>query len=216
MRTDPVDLVAVVCEPHARVLAALEDPRRNGSVAVAWCSAHLAAVDQVLHPAVHRHADRARDELHVARQRDHLLQVAVFRLDRRLTGDAHVDAVPLQRLADDVREALLQHATHEGRLVRALKAQLPPAGQQALADSLTAVTAEAPTRPHPHTPHTPLVGLVARVDAGVDRIRDVLDNRVSPLGRVTRSARPMSRWGAYLTATPYPDEPRSQSGQRVT
>lgn len=216
MRTDPPDLLAVVREPHTRVLAALDDPERTGFVAVAWCSAHLAAVDQLLYTAVHRRAaGSVRDLLRAARQQDHLLQQAVFRLDRRLTGDVHVAHLPIERLADDVREALQEHATREGRLVRALEALMAPEEQQALADALPAATTEAPTRPHPHTRHTPLAGLVGRVDAGVDRVRDVLDNRVPSLGRRTRPVRPMSRWGAYLTASPYPDEPRSPTAEQL-
>lgn len=209
MCTEVPDLLAVSGETHTRVLAALDDPERDGLIAVAWCSAHLAAVDQVLYAALQRHVPGgAREELHVMRLLDHLLQQAVCRLDRRLTGDVHLAHLPLQRLADDMREALMAHAAQELRLVRVLQTRLTPEEQWELAEALPAATTEAPTRPHPHTPHTPLAGLVARVDAGVDRIRDVLDNRVPQLGRGTRPVRPMSRWGAYFTGSPYPQEPQ--------
>lgn len=215
MRTEVPDLLAVAGETHSLVLAALDDPERGGFVAVAWCSAHLVAVDQVLYTALQRHVPGgARDELHVMRLLDHRLQQAVCRLDRRLTGDVHLMHLPLQRLAEDMREALLAHAGQELRLVRVLQALLAPVEQWELAEALPAATTEAPTRPHPHTPHTPLAGLVARIDAGVDRIRDVMDNRVPPLGRRARPARPMSRWGAYFTATPYPQGPRRLSAAR--
>lgn len=208
MRTDPADLLAVTCEAHARVLDALDDPGRTGPTAVAWCSAHLAAVDQVLYSAAHRHdPGGTRSDLRAARRADHLLQQELFRLDRRLTGDVHVASVPVERMARGVREALQQHAGAERRLVGSLQVRTTPEEQQAVADALRGATTEGPTRPHPHTRHTPLAGLVGRIDAGVDRVRDVLDNRVAPLGRRTRPARPMSRWGAYLTGSPYPDEP---------
>lgn len=216
MCTDVPDLLTVSSETHTRVLTALDDPEHDGLVAVAWCSAHLAAVDQVLYAALQRLVPGgARDELHLMRLLDHRLQQAVCRLDRRLTGDAHLVNVSFQRLADDVRDALLAHADQEARLVRVLQALLTPAEQWELAEALPAATVAAPTRPHPHTPHTPLAGLVARIDAGVDRIRDVMDNRVPQLGRRTRPARPMSRWGAYFTGSPYPQEPTALPVERA-
>jgi hypothetical protein len=206
-----VDLLAVVSEPHSHALAALDEPEGEGLAAVAWCSAHLVAADRVLYAAVRKSVPRGRRELRAVRAVDHALQHAVFRLDRRLTGAVHLVALPVAVFAADVRTALRAHADAERRLVELLQERLSPQEQQALADALPAAMADAPTRPHPHTRHTPLAGLVARVDAGVDRVRDVLDNRVAPLGRRRRPARPMGRWGAYLTGTPYPEEPQPRS-----
>lgn len=216
MRTENRDLVSVVAEPHTRARAALQEPQQGSLPAVAWCSAHLTAVDTVLYKAVRRQLPRsAREHLRAACRADHALQQAVYRLDRRITGDIHLVHLPVERLAAEVGHALNAHVVAEERVVARLQALLSAQEQQELADALAAATAEAPTRPHPHTRHTPLARLVARVDAGVDRVRDVLDNRVAPLGRRTRPARPMGRWGAYLTGTPYPEEPQVMTREQV-
>ncbi len=62
----------------------------------------------------------------------------------------------------------------------------------------------------PLTGHMPLAGLVGRLDACVDRVRDLMDNRVVPTPRRSRTARQPGRWGCYLMGTPYPTvkEPR--------
>lgn len=207
MSTDTsTDLLAVVSEPHLRAMSALEFPDAHVLPAVAWCSAHLAAVDRVLYGAVRRHVPRSRQRLHAARQVDHHLQQAIFRLDRRLTGDVHLVGISVESLAGEVRQALEAHVEVERRLVAMLQALLSQQEQRELAAVLLAATAEAPTRPHPYTRHTPLAGVVASVDALVDRVRDVLDNRVAPLGRRRRRVRPAGRWGSYLMAAPYPTE----------
>lgn len=212
MRTD---LIAVVTEPHTQARAALDEPDQGALPAVAWCSAHLAAADTVLYASAQRHLPRgARDQLRPARRADHTLQQAICRLDRRLTGDVHLVHLPVDRLADEVRQALEAHELAERRLVAMLQSLLSEQELQELADRMTAATVAAPTRPHPHTRHTPAARLVARIDAGVDRARDVMDNRVAPLGRRGRPARPLGRWGAYLTGTPYPEEPRTAGSVR--
>ena len=217
MRTESSDLLAVVSEPHTRAIDALDEPEQGALPAVAWCSAHLAAVDTVLYGTVHHRLGRGgRQQLRLARRADHALQQAIFRLDRRLTGDVHLVHLPVQEVAEEVRRALRAHADAEARVVAMLQSMLSAQEQAELADDLSAAMADAPTRPHPHTPHTPLARLVARVDAGVDRVRDVLDNRVAPLGRRVRPARPMGRWGAYFTGTPYPDEPSVEVSRKVS
>lgn len=200
------DLLAVASEPHDRALSALDDPWADGLAAVAWCSAHLVAVDCVLYGAVQRHVPGSRDDLHVARAADRLLQATVLRLDRRLTGDVHLAQVPVEELTGDVRDALDEHARCERRLVAQLRALLTAQELHELADGLRSATDAAPTRPHPYTRHTPLSRLVASVDALVDRARDVMDNRVTPVNHRRRQVRPAGRWGCYLMATPYPSE----------
>lgn len=203
------DLETATSEAHRHVLDALPDRGGDGPAAVAWASAHLAAADQVLYAAAHPvHA--ARQALRTARAADHRLQQAVFRLDRRLTGDTHLDATPVARVAAEVRDALAAHTRAERRVVDALRRALPAERLAELGPRLVAATADAPTRPHPHTPHTPASKLVAWVDAGVDRIRDVLDNRVAATGHAVRPPRPLGRWGSYLTGAPYPSEPQSE------
>jgi hypothetical protein len=193
-------LARTAAEPHDVVLQALdEDPL----AAVAWTSAHLVAVDQVLYRAMRRHVPGARARLRLVREVDRDLQRAACRLDRRLTGDHHLAELPVEQLAEQVRTCLHEHAQVESTVLEALAEALPEDDLQQLAVRMSDVMATAPTRPHPHTRHTPLSGLIARIDAEVDRVRDVMDNRVVATGRPRRAVRPLGRWGAYLTGTPY-------------
>jgi hypothetical protein len=203
---DTVDLLAVTTGPHDRTLAALEDPDSGALAAVAWCSGHLAGADCVLYRAAQRHAKNGRQRVRALRAVDHALQQALCRLDRRLTGDVHLVGVPVEAIAQQVKELLRAHADGERRLVGSLQAALGPAEQQELAEALLAATLDAPSRPHPHTRHTPLSSLVARIDAAVDRVRDTMDNRVVPTGHPPRGARPSGRWACYLMGVPYPQD----------
>jgi hypothetical protein len=219
MSTHPPDvssttLAAGAAEAHGRALDALEHPEADGAGAVAWCSAHLAAVDQVLYAAARRRVPDGARLVHVARGVDRRLQAALCRLDRRLTGSVHVSDVPLRALSDEVRHALRRHDAVEQQLLRGLTEALAPAELQELCERTAHAMESAPTRPHPHTRHTPLAALVARVDAWVDRGRDLMDNREVPTPRVRRAARRPGPWGCYLMGVPYPDE-QVRSRQRA-
>lgn len=201
-QTGPADLRAAVDAAHHTVASALDDPEQHGATAVAWCSAHLAAVDAVLYGAASRRVVGPRTALRAARHADHALQQAANRLDRRLTGDTHLDHVPVEAVAAEVRDRLADHRRAEGRLVSALSYALPGDQLTELGRRLTAATTQGPTRPHPHTHHTPLSALVSRVDAIADRVRDALDNRVPATGRPVAAPRPLGRWGRYLMGAP--------------
>lgn len=204
-------LLSAVDEPHTRALAALESPDGDALAAVAWCSAHLAAADCVLYAWARRHVRNGRQRVRAARAVDHALQRSLCRLDRRLTGDVHLVDVTVDDLVCEVRGRLLLHVDSERRLVESLQAVLDQSLQEELADRLREATADAPSRPHPHTRHTPLAPLLARIDAGVDRVRDVMDNRVVPTAHPPRTPRRAGRWGCYLMGTPYPETDRSRS-----
>lgn len=193
-------LTRTVAEPHDIVRQALDD---DPLTAIAWTSAHLVAADQVLYTAMSRRVTGSRARLRLVRQVDRDVQRAICRLDRRLTGDHHLAELPVEQLADEVRAALHEHEQVEQVVLEALSEVMSEQDLQRLAGRLTDVMATAPTRPHPHTRHTPLAGLVSRIDAEVDRVRDVMDNRVVATGRQRRAARPLGRWGCYLTGTPY-------------
>ncbi len=199
-------LEATTTDAHRRVLDALPDRGGDGVTAVAWASAHLAATDKVLYAAAHA-VPAARRALREARTADRLLQRAVFRLDRRLTGDTHLDTSPGASVVAEVRDALHGHTRAEQRVVDALGCVLDAEQREALGARLVEATAGAPTRPHPHTPHSVVSPLVSWVDAVVDRVRDLLDNRVAATGRTVRPARPRGRWASYVMAAPYPLAP---------
>lgn len=214
MTTDERDLPALMRTAHEHVVRGLEEPELHGVVGVAWCSAHLAAVDSVLYDQAHHRVPEAHDRLRAARAADRFLQHAIGRLDRRLTGDTHLDHVPLDRVVEEVLAALKAHAAAEARLLEQLGRALSDDELGALAQRLEAATASAPTRPHPHVPHTPFGRLVGRLEAAVDRLRDALDNRVGAIGRPVKAPRPLGRWGSYLTAAPGPDRDREHHGER--
>lgn len=206
-----VDLNAVLTDAHDHALAELEhgDP----VAAIAWCSAHLAAADRVLHPVAQRRLPGGRRRLRCVRAEDHLLQQALCRLDRRLTGAVHLTGIPVGVLVQKVREHLHAHIAAEDELVDCLVPLLAPEERQDLAVRMVTATAAAPTRPHPHTRHTALSGLVARVDAAVDRVRDVMDNRVAPTTREPRPPLRPGRWGCYLMGVPYPPPEQQRAWQ---
>lgn len=203
---DDAPLRAVVDAAHDRAFAAVEDDEHDALDAVACCSAHLAAVDCVLYPAAQRHVRDGRRRLRNARLVDHALQQALCRLDRRLTGDVHRADVPVAALVQQVQERLRVHVEAEHRLIESLRVVLDEDQQQQLAASLRAATIEAPSRPHPHLRHTPLASLITRVEAGVDRVRDVMDNRVVASARPAPARRPSGRWSCYLMGLPYPED----------
>jgi hypothetical protein len=203
--TDDRDLSTLTRTAHEHVVSALDEPELQGAAGVAWCSAHLAAVDEVLYAEAHHRVPEAHDRLRAARAADRVLQHAIGRLDRRLTGDTHLDHVSVEQVVEEVLSALEGHARDEARLLELLDRVLSEDERSALADQLEAATVSAPTRPHPHVPHTPFSPLVDRLEAVVDRVRDALDNRVGATGRPVKAPRPLGRWGSYLTGSPWPE-----------
>ena len=201
---DALDLRSAVVVPHDVAYAALDEADTSAAAAVAWCSAHLVAVGCVLYPAVQRRLPQGQRRVRALRAVDHRLQQALFRLDRRLTGDAHLCATPVEAFADEVRVRLRAHADAECQALDELTAVLEPQEQESLAGRLEAAMRTAPTRPHPHTPHTPFAHVIAQLEAGVDGVRDLMDNRVVATPRRSRPARVPGRWGCYLMGTPYP------------
>ena len=195
------DLVSAVEHAHQAALAVLDDPQASSLGAVAWLSVHLAAVDQVLY----RKAERVLPEgaVRVARQRraDHRLVQALWRLDRRLTGDVHQGAVPVARLEREVRDLLATHTEGEHDVLRALSATLDGGEVQALVADLQRSALRGPTRPHPDLPHGRRTSwAVCWVEGVVDRARDLMDSRPVPTPTRPPVLRRVTRWGAYGTA----------------
>lgn len=198
------DLLTALEHAHRHTLAALDDPQVNSLAAVTWASAHLAAVARVLYPLAGRTLPEGHDRVRTSLAVDHRLQQALFRLDRRLTGDVHLRHMPVPALEDEVRRALRQHVGTERRLAEDLLAVLSPQEQQDLSDELATTLLRSPTRPHPYTRHSGLGGgLVFALDAVVDRARDSLDSRIVPTPHRTPVRRPLTRWGAYALGSPY-------------
>lgn len=193
-----------VAAPHARVLAALDDPDTNSLAAVTWASTHLAAVERVLHPVAARLLPDGAARVRSQRAADHRLQQALWRLDRRLTGDLHLASASVPALEDAVRRGLAEHADGERDLVADLREALAPDGERALGELLDAAVRRAPTRPHPDTRHGRHGGALSFwSESVVDRVRDGLDCREVPTPHAVPVPLPLGRWGAYLMGVPY-------------
>lgn len=206
--TSSPDLLTVADEAHAQTSAALGDRPLE---AVAWCSAHLYAVDRVLYRKAKGRAPKVPGRLKAAREADHALQQALHRLDRHVTGAVQPAHLTVQEASEQVRAGLVAHAAAERQLIRALDAVLTPQERRQLAERLQAAATLGPTRPHPYARPGPLLGTL---DAFVDRIRDTLDNRLSPTGRPVRAARPPGRWGCYLMGVPYPEDAHDPAAEK--
>lgn len=210
-------LVDAVDHPHERALAALDDPTTSSLTAVAWAATHLAAVERVLYPAAARALPSGDRRVRAQRGCDRRLHRALWRLDRRLTGDANIADEPVGELEDEVRAGLRQHSDGERALVAELERTLDDDAQRELAADLDEIVRLAPTRPHPDTPHTRLTGgLLFRLDAMADRFRDLMDGREVPTPRRSRPPRIPGRWGSYLMGLPYPPRARYAATDSTT
>ena len=196
------DLRTELRHAHDNALAGLDDPSENTFAAVTWAAAHLAAVDRVLYPAVCAALPDGRQRVREQTAVDRRLQLALWELDRRLTGDVHLRR-PVATLEAGVRRALQAHVEGERALVDDLLAALSPEQQRDLVTRLATALLRSPTRPHPDTRHGLLgAGLTFWFGGVVDRMRDSLDSRIVPTPHRTSVPRPMTRWGAYALGQP--------------
>jgi hypothetical protein len=204
------DLLQDVEHAHRHAGAALDDPGQSPLAAVTWGSAHLAAVTRVLHPLACRTLPDGRERVRAQAATDRRLELALWQLDRRLTGDVQQQRVAVPALLEAVRRALDAHAAQERSLVTDLSQRLTPEQREQLGEDLARALLRAPTRPHPDTRHGRLVGgLAFWADGIADRIRDSMDSRTVPTPRRVAVPRRMTRWGAYAlgTAMPRTDRP---------
>ena len=193
----PTETIEGLVEAHhdAAVLA-LTGSAGDPLDAVAWISAHIAATEMVLHPAVLHRPDGRRL---VADQRriDRRLVSATWDLDRRLTGDVHHAGASPRAVAEVVLHRLDDHAAAERRLLDAL-ATLDAGAVRQLTKVLGEATGHAPTRPHPLSPvGVPGMRLTIRLESLIDRVRDGLDARHVPVPRRRRPRLVPGRWGTY-------------------
>jgi len=192
------DLLRDVEHAHRHAVAALDDPAQNTLAAVTWGSAHLGAVTRVLHPLACRTLPDGRERVREQAATDRRLELALWQLDRRLTGDVQLQRVGVPALKAAVRRALDAHTELEHALVSDLAEHLTPEQLHQLAQDLAAAMLRAPTRPHPDTRHGRLIGGMAFWADGIaDRVRDSLDSRTVPTPRRLPVRRPVTRWGAY-------------------
>ena len=203
----PADVQDDVVAPHRAALAALDDPGTNSLVAVSWLAAHLAAAEECVYGPARRRLPDGAALVHEQVRVDRRLHEALWRLDRRLTGDvhhAHRDVAELERA---VRSRLEEHAEREHGLLEQLLAVLDVEERADLGRRLATALAHAPTRPHPHSPH-PLWagGVLHRLEAMADRLRDLMDGRDVPTPHEVRPPLQPGHWGSYVMARPFAAE----------
>lgn len=204
------DLLRDVEHDHRHADAALDDPAQSPLAAVTWASAHLAAVTRVLHPLACRTLPDGRERVRAQAATDHRLELALWELDRRLTGDVQLQHLAVPDLVAGVRRALEAHAEQERRLVTDLQESLTPEQREEVGQDLARTMLRAPTRPHPDTRHGRLVGgLAFWADGIADRIRDSMDSRIIPTPHRVPTPRRMTRWGAYALGGALPKDDRT-------
>ena len=106
-------LLQALHRPHEAAAEALGDGRADSLAAVTWVATHLGAVARVLHPVLSRRLPEGGPRVRVLADVDRQLQRALWRLDRRLTGDVHAAAGEVATLEHAVEVALRQHVRHE-------------------------------------------------------------------------------------------------------
>lgn len=203
------DLLRDVEHAHRRTGAALDDPAQSPLAAVTWGSAHLAAVTRVVHPLVCHTLPDGRQRVRAQAATDRRLELALWQLDRCLTGDVQLQRVGVPSLVAAVRRLLDLHAEQERSLIADLAQHLTPERLEQVGKDLARALLRAPTRPHPDTRHGRFVGGFAFWADGVaDRIRDGMDSRTIPTPRRVVAPRPMTRWGAYALGGALPRDDR--------
>ncbi|HMC39093.1 MAG TPA: hemerythrin domain-containing protein [Acidimicrobiales bacterium] len=178
------ELVEAITMEHQRIIETVDDVSRryrrwplgqHGTTKgvrtlIALASRHEAAEARILWPVVRdrlpetsaaraRAADQERD----TRRRLHALQ--------KVSGtDASVE------LVQPAVEAILRHVRlEEQEILPALAARLDPYDAVRLGRLFEELSAQGPTRPHPHTPAIPgVLALVTPLARRADRIRDIL------------------------------------------
>lgn len=174
---------------------------------VAATSRHLAAVDEVLVPAVRAKAAKGdRDVAHyLAAART--LESDLCALKAKLYGEAHAVRLPWALLLSETQEDLSRHDRLEDVLA-ARVLTLVPGGPDVddLAEELYHAELRAPTRPHPYLPHTGGLGRVARrLWAVADRFWDGAQGRMVPEPKRPPHHSHDSLIAQYLVADPHFD-----------
>lgn len=195
---DPDRPLQEIEEAGSRVLALLVDPAAPPLDAVTWLSAHLSAVQHVLHPAVDKVLHDTSAVQALRRSTAHT-EGALRLLEQSLSGDALVPSLDRQRTRQQLVEATREQTAQEQALLEQLAEQLPVQEQEQLVADYRNALAHAPTRPHPHAPHGAVLGRLAFwVNGFRDRAMDTMDARPVPSPRPVPPRPVRSRWGDYL------------------
>ena len=212
-------LSAVVLAPHQAiremVSAARQAPAISGEprrlfelydTCLATLSRHLAAVQDVLHPAVRRHLPEGKawvaEQVHLARHIERVMRA----IEGSLYGEVHDLLLSRQQMWDELIRLLDDHDRAEEEAVAALAQRLTPAQQESFGAAFVGAVRCALTRPHPYSPHSHALGRLSnRMWSLADRAMDEMDGRVIP-HEPPKPPAPKSLWGQYLLGQPMLEE----------
>jgi hypothetical protein len=174
---------------------------------VIWLSAHLAALDHAIHPAIARALPAAHEALAKQRRSAGRLQTMLRDVERRHACDALASHAPWESSRAELMKQLIAHAKAEREMVQALVLTIGPQAGDDLLDRYTHALAHGPTRPHPYGPHRGLLGRFAyRLDALRDHVLDTMDGRINPMPRILVQHKTPGRWGRYLLGVNDPQD----------
>jgi hypothetical protein len=194
------DLRSVMTHADAEAERLLES---SGSVpldAMAWLSAHIAAVDHAVYPVVRRSVPDGRHVVEQQRAIASRLARTLRVVERRHSGDALASGLDSAQMLAVLHEHIDAHKAGQSELVGLLEEALSDAEQAIVIKAYQHALEHAPTRPHPHLGRG---GLVFRIDALRDRLLDVMDGRNVSVPRVARRQITPGRWGSYWLGQPH-------------
>jgi hypothetical protein len=188
----------VVEAAHQRALTALREPTLPSMDAVAWLSAHLAATNHVIYPAVVASLPEGRRQVREQRRVSRHLFALLRTVEKHHAGDGGTDPRALARSRGALLATLDEHSSAEHELLTALEAELGAHSSQVLAGKYELAFKEAPTRPHPYVPQAGPFGKAAyALDRARDHVLDTMDGRRSPVPHRLRAHVSPGRWGMY-------------------
>lgn len=182
-----------------------EEPRirhRLSDTFSAVLSRHLAAVEDVLLPAVKSSTAYGRESVRDYVRHVRVLEKVLHELKARVygAGTANTDWDQLWNEIDRQLDGLAQR---EAALVEQLRESLSATDTRQLAHRFTAAEERAPTRPHAYTPHTGWRGRLAhRMWRIADGFWDEAEGRVIPRRPAKPPTRPDSLMHRYMTGAP--------------
>ena len=200
------DLLRDVEHAHANAAAALDDPAQTPLAAVTWGSAHLAAQTQrVLHPLACRTLPDGRERVRAQAATDRRLELALWQLDRRLTGDVQLQRIAVPPSSRPSAGRSTPTPSRSASCSATCRSTSRRSSARSSSQALERWLLRAPTRPHPDTHHG---RLPFWVDGIADRVRDSMDSRTVPTPRRVPMRRPVTRWGAYALGGALPRDDR--------
>lgn len=163
--------------------------------AVVWLSAHIAAFEHAVYPAIRKALPDGGELIAEDRGAASRLSKALRILERRHSGDVLASGLSSERLTERIADLVRIQKTEQSLIVSRLEQALDTAAIADLIESYAAALSHAPTRPHPHLSHG---NLMFHLDAMRDKLLDTMDGRHVPIPRISRRRISPGRWGHYF------------------